>query len=155
MDTWYASGTEVVFACGGSIWESAAESAVKYNGKVIGVDTDQSPVINSRYGDGLTVTSATKGLGPTTVDALTDILVNGNWSDYAGKIETLGLISEDPYANYVQIAPTTQFEEGKFSEADYAELVAAILNGTVTVSSDISAEPATQTMNVSWLGTLQ
>ena len=155
MDTWYASGTEVVFACGGSIWESAAESAVKYNGKVIGVDTDQSFVIDGRYGEGLTVTSATKGLGPTTVDALTDILVNGKWSDYAGKIETLGLVSEIPSANYVQIAPTTQFEEGKFSETDYAALVSAILNGSVQVSNDISAEPATRTLNVSWLGTIQ
>ena len=155
MDTWYAGGTQVVFACGGSIWDSAAESAGKYNGKVIGVDTDQAPVIDSLYGEGLTVTSATKGLGPTTIDALTDILVNGNWVNYAGKVETLGLISEIPSANYVQLAPSTQFEEGKFSEADYAALVASILNGTVQVSNDISAEPATQTLNVSWLGTLQ
>lgn len=94
-------------------------------------------------------------MGPTTIDALTDILVNGNWSDYAGEIETPGLISEDPNANYVQLAPSTYFEEGKFSEADYAELVAAILNGTIQASNDISSEPTTQTLNVSWLGTIQ
>ncbi|MBR5896950.1 MAG: BMP family ABC transporter substrate-binding protein, partial [Lachnospiraceae bacterium] len=29
MDTWYANGTEVVFACGGGIWTSAGDAAVK------------------------------------------------------------------------------------------------------------------------------
>ena len=29
MDTWYADGTEVVFACGGGIYTSAAEAAKK------------------------------------------------------------------------------------------------------------------------------
>ena len=42
MDTWYQGGTEIVFACGGGIWSSAAEAAKKVGGKVIGVDTDQS-----------------------------------------------------------------------------------------------------------------
>ena len=31
MDTWYADGTEVVFACGGGIYTSAAEAAKKVN----------------------------------------------------------------------------------------------------------------------------
>ena len=58
MDTWYQNGTEIVFACGGGIYTSAGEAAVKKNGKLIGVDTDQKPVIDKKYGDGLTVTSA-------------------------------------------------------------------------------------------------
>ena len=65
MDTWYQDGTEVVFACGGGIYTSAAEAAAKVGAKVIGVDTDQSAVINGAYGEGLTVTSAMKGLAPT------------------------------------------------------------------------------------------
>ncbi|MBR1623043.1 MAG: BMP family ABC transporter substrate-binding protein, partial [Pseudobutyrivibrio sp.] len=40
MDTWYSQGTEVVFACGGGIYTSACEAAVKVDGKVIGVDSD-------------------------------------------------------------------------------------------------------------------
>ena len=40
MDTWYAGGTEIVFACGGGIYASAAEAAAKVEGaKVIGVDS--------------------------------------------------------------------------------------------------------------------
>ena len=142
MDTWYAGGTQAVFACGGSIWSSAAESAKKFGGKIIGVDTDQAALIDAAYGEGITVTSAMKGLSPTTINILTEIVVNGNWANYAGKVETLGLFSETPADNYVQLAPSTQFGEG-FTAEDYAVLVKAMLEGTVTVSNDISAMPAT------------
>ena len=42
MEGWYAGGTEIVFACGGGIYTSAAEAAAKVGGKMIGVDSDQS-----------------------------------------------------------------------------------------------------------------
>ena len=155
MDTWYADGTEVVFACGGGIWASAAEAAKKTGGKVIGVDTDQSPVIDGQYGEGITVTSAMKGLYPTTVDTLTDVVINGKWADYAGKVDTLGLVSADPAANYVQLAGTTHFEDGKFSAEDYANLVKDMFEGKVTVSNDITTEPATTNVTVAWLGNLK
>ena len=158
MDTWYQAGTEVVFACGGGIFTSAAEAATKegVNGKVIGVDTDQSANINGSYGEGLTVTSAMKGLYPTTVDTLTDIILNGNWANYAGNISTLGLVSgTDVEANYVQLPlATTQWGEG-FSQDDYKALVAAMFDGTVKVSNDISAEPAVSNIKVEWLGNLK
>ena len=155
MDTWYADGTEIVFACGGGIWASAAEAAKKTGGKVIGVDTDQSPVIDGQYGEGITITSAMKGLYPTTVDTLTDVVINGKWADYAGKVDTLGLVSADPAANYVQLASTTHFEDGKFSEEDYANLVKDMFEGKVTVSNGITAEPATTNVTVAWLGNLK
>ena len=156
MDTWYADGTEVVFACGGSIYTSAAEAAKKVNAKVIGVDVDQKGIIDGDYGEGMTVTSAMKGLYPTTINALTDIIINGKWADYAGKIETLGLVSgDDPAANYVQLAETTQFADGKFSKDDYAALVKGMFDGTITVSKDTSVEPAVTNVNVSWLGNLK
>ena len=155
MDTWYADGTEIVFACGGGIWASAAEAAKKTGGKVIGVDTDQSPVIDGQYGEGITVTSAMKGLYPTTVDTLTDVVINGKWADYAGKVDTLGLVSADPAANYVQLAGTTHFEDGKFSAEDYANLVKDMFEGKVTVSNDITTEPATTNVTVAWLGNLK
>ena len=59
MDNWYQTlGVEVVFACGGGIYSSAAEAAAKVGGKVIGVDVDQAAIIDGGYGDGMTVTSA-------------------------------------------------------------------------------------------------
>ncbi len=158
MDTWYADGTEVVFACGGGIYTSAAEAATKegVNGKVIGVDTDQSANINGSYGDGLTVTSAMKGLYPTTYDTLTDVLVNGNWDNYAGKIATLGLVSgTDPELNYVQLPmDTTQWGDG-FTQDDYKALVADMYAGTIEVSNDISAMPTVEKITVEDLGNLK
>ena len=149
MDTWYGEkGVEIVFACGGGIWSSAAEAAAKVGGKVIGVDVDQKAIIDGTYGEGMTVTSAMKGLYPTTVDTLTDVVLNGNWATYGGKIATLGLVSADPEVNYVQIPMgSTQFAEG-FTAEDYKALVAGMFDGTITVSNDISAMPAvTYTVN--------
>ena len=157
MDTWYADGTEIVFACGGGIYTSAAEAAKKVGGKVIGVDVDQAAIIDAAYGEGMTVTSAMKGLAPATIDALVDIVVNGKWADYAGKIDTLGLISgDDASLNYVGIpVATTLFEEGKFTAEDYAALVKAMFEGTLVVSNDIVNEPAVTNTNVSYLGNLK
>ena len=156
MDTWYGAGTEVVFACGGGIFTSASEAAVKVGGKVIGVDTDQSAVINGSYGDGLTVTSAMKGLYPTTVDTLTDVIVNGNWANYAGKISTLGLVSgTDPELNYVQLPMDTTQWSDTFTQDDYKALVASMFDGTVKVSNDVTAEPAVTTISVEYLGNLK
>ena len=141
MDTWYANGTEVVFACGGGIYTSAVDAAKKANGKVIGVDVDQAGVIANYAGvDGLTVTSAMKGLYPATYDTLNDIINNGNWANYVGKIATLGLVSaDDPEANYVQIpmGEGTQWSDS-FTQDDYKAMVADMYNGVITVSNDIS-----------------
>ena len=151
MDTWYQGGTEVVFACGGGIFTSAVDAAKKVDGaKVIGVDVDQAGVIaNYAAGEGadqatidgykaLTVTSAMKGLYPATFDTLTDVVMNGNWDKYKGKIETLGLVSaDDPTLNYVQIPmESTQWKDGAFTQDDYKAMVKAMFDGTVTVSND-------------------
>ena len=157
MDTWYAGGTEVVFACGGGIYTSAVDAAKKVEGaKVIGVDVDQAGVIaNYAAGEGadaatvegykaLTVTSAMKGLYPATYDTLTDVIVNGNWEKYSAKIDTLGLVSaDDPTANYVQIPmESTQWADGAFTQDDYKALVKAMFDGTLTVSNDTTKAPA-------------
>ena len=141
MDTWYANGTEVVFACGGGVYTSAVDAAKKVNAKVIGVDVDQAGVIANYAGvDGMTVTSAMKGLYPATYDTLNDVIINGNWANYAGKIATLGLVSaDDPTLNYVQIPmESTQWADGAFTQDDYKAMVAAMFNGELTVSNDTS-----------------
>ena len=151
MDTWYNGGTEVVFACGGGIYTSAVDAAKKVNGaKVIGVDVDQAGVI-AKYAAGegadqatidgfkaLTVTSAMKGLYPATFDTLTDVIVKGNWDNYKGKIQNLGLVSgDDPTLNYVQIPmESTQWKDGAFTQNDYKAMVKDMFDGKITVSND-------------------
>ena len=140
MDTWYADGTQVVFACGGGIFTSAGEAAAKVGGKVIGVDVDQAAKIDGDYGAGTTVTSAMKGLA-ATVDTMLQVVVDGKFSEYGGKIDTLGLISDVPEENYVQLAGSTQFADG-FTADDYADLVIAMHSGAITVSNDITKNAA-------------
>ena len=151
MDTWYAAGTEVVFACGGGIYSSAAEAAVKVGAKVIGVDTDQAPVIDGTYGEGLTVTSAMKGLA-ATVNAELQAIVDGSFE--GGKVDNLGLVSDVPTENFVQIAGSTQYNDN-FTEADYAALVAAMNAGEVVVSNDITVEPTVTAIAVDYQGNIK
>jgi len=145
MDTWYSTkNVEIVFSCGGGIWSSAAEAAAKVGGKIIGVDVDQAAIIDPVYGEGMTVTSAMKGLGPTVKNTLADVIENDNWQSYGGKIANLGLISEDPTENYVQLPMDSTHWTDSFTQEDYKALVAAMFNGTITVSSDITQMPETQ-----------
>ena len=144
MDNWYQTlGVEVVFACGGGIYSSAAEAAAKVDGKVIGVDVDQAGIIDGGYGEGMTVTSAMKGLAPTVEHMLTEVAA-GNFSNYGGKIETLGLVSgDDPEANYVQIPMESTQWSDSFTQDEYKALVKDMFDGKITVSNDISAMPST------------
>lgn len=141
MDTWYGTkGVEVVFACGGEIYTSVAEAAARYDGKVIGVDSDQQPIIDGKYGQGMTVTSAMKDLTGTVNSVLTGIR-DGRWDDYAGKIENLGIVSENPEENYVQLPiRSTQWSDA-FTEDDYHALIKAMYSGAITVSGDTTAMP--------------
>lgn len=63
--SWYQSGTEVIFGCGGAVGNSVMAAAAQANGKVIGVDIDQS-------GESETViTSAMKGIRTSVYDIIT------------------------------------------------------------------------------------
>ena len=154
MDTLYANGLEICFAAGGSIYDSACEAAARVGGKIIGVDVDQAAGIDSVYGEGMTVSSAMKGLAATVTTALTDLIVNDKWAAYGGKIASLGIISDDPDENYVQIAPSTQYEDGKFTEADYLDLVAKIHAGQIEISDAIDAAPEAA-IEVNYLGNIK
>jgi len=153
MDTWSGAGTECVFACGGGIYSSAAEAAAKTGGKVIGVDVDQQGIIDGQYGDGMTVTSAMKGLAPT-VNTLLRAIKAGEWDDYAGQIQNLGLVSENPAENYVQLPESTQFGDG-FTADDYNKLVKELYDGTRTVSNDTEKLPATKVVKVDDQGAIK
>ena len=155
MDTWYQGGTEVVFACGGGIFTSAGEAAAKVGGKVIGVDVDQAATIDGMFEKGMTVTSAMKGL-QATVQTLLSAIRDGQWDSYAGKIQNLGLVSADDMSlNYVGLADSTIWNEG-FSEADYKQLVADMVNGKITVSNDSSAEqPSATTAKINFQGNIK
>lgn len=157
MDTWYSNGTQVVFASGGGIYTSAAEAAVKAGGKVIGVDVDQAPTIDSAYAEGLTVTSAMKGLYQSTFDTLKTIILEGKWDTLVGKVANLGIVSENSEENYVGLpTETTQFSNS-FNLDDYKALVAKLFSGEITVDSSADSEvlPEVEAITVNNLGNLK
>jgi hypothetical protein len=142
MDGWYQQrGVEVVFACGGGIWTSACEAAAKTNGKVIGVDVDQTALIN-KYGEGMCVTSAMKGLGATVKASLKSIADGKFGDEYAGKVSSLGLVSgTDLEANFVEL-PVATWAMKNFTVNQYKSLVKDVFSGKIAISNDIANVPA-------------
>ena len=139
MEGWYSNGTQVVFACGGGIYTSAAEAAAKVGGKVIGVDVDQAAIIDGAYGEGMTVTSAMKGLTEAVNTALADIDA-GSWGDIAGSNGNFGLEDGD-YIGLPTDADSWNFES--FTTDEYEEVKGKIKSGEITVdnSSDDATKP--------------
>ena len=131
MEGWYQAGTEVVFACGGGIYTSALEAAEKNNGKVIGVDVDQS------YVSELIITSAMKQLKNVTMTVL-DALNTGNWATYGAKVSNFSLAEGE----YVGL-PTaeTSWRLNTFTVAEYETVKTAVKDGTIAVSNNTEALP--------------
>ena len=135
MDSWYADGTQVVFACGGGILYSCIAAADEGNGKIIGVDTDQG-YISDRI-----VTSAYKKL-PVSVQNLLDRLDanGGKWpADIAGVNVHLG-INEGAVGLPTEAA---SWRFAKFTVDEYNTVYDAIKAGTITISNDIATAPTT------------
>lgn len=80
--TMYQEGTQVIFACGGSVGKSVMSAAKEASAKVIGVDVDQ------RYDSDTVITSAMKGLGASVQQVLKAIYKDNAWDTYAGKTTT-------------------------------------------------------------------
>ena len=146
MESWYQGGTEVVFACGGGIYTSAVEAAVKYDGKVIGVDVDQRYVGDKGVADGAYsynpfLTSAMKGLGVAVTDAIEHV-AGGTWDTIGGTNGNYGLEEGD----YVGL-PTaeTSWCFTTFTQDEYTALLEKIRSGEITVdnSSDAATTPTT------------
>ena len=132
MEGWYQAGTEVVFACGGGIYTSALEAAEKNNGKVIGVDVDQS------YVSELIVTSAMKQLKNVTMTVL-DALHTGNFATYGGKVSNFSL-SEGEYVGLPTAAESWRL--AKFTVEEYETVKNAVKDGTIAVDNNTEALPA-------------
>ena len=142
MDGWYADGTQVVFACGGGIYSSAVDAASANNGKVIGVDVDQS-------GDSeLIITSATKGLSNSVQLALTDCQGNSwKWSEtYGGKETKLGAAE-----NAVDL-PMATSRFTTFTQEQYDTLFKGLVDGSLVVDNNSEADKhfATTTITVDY-----
>lgn len=138
MDNWYVGGTEVVFACGGGIYLSCQSAAEANDGKMIGVDVDQSNVSDR------IITSAMKALSNSVVKALTDASANGwTWpQNYAGVCQYLGAAD-----NCVGLPmETSQFTT--FTQEQYDALFNAMADGSLVVDNNSNPDVKPVTTNV-------
>ncbi len=131
---WYQAGTEVIFACGGSMFQSVSAAAAAEEKNVVGVDVDQS------FQSETVITSAMKGLADATSWALAKHY-EGKWSEIGGVSTALG--AKD---NAVGL-PTATWSLKNWSVKDYEALFADIVAGKVTISDELVLSPAS-TANV-------
>ena len=119
---WYENGTEIIFACGGSMFASIVAAASANDASVIGVDVDQS------YESDTVVTSALKGLVSATEWAI-DKFYSDSWAEVGDVATTLG-------ANNDAVGlPTETWSLTKFTVEEYEALLASIKDGTVAIDN--------------------
>ncbi len=120
---WYETGTEIVFACGGSMFASISAAASANDGFVVGVDVDQSTKSET------VVTSAMKGLASATEWAIAKVY-DGTFAEIGGKATSLGVAE-----NAVGL-PTATWSLESFTVAEYEQLFNDVLSGNVTVDGN-------------------
>ena len=126
---WYQAGTEVIFCCGGSMFQSVVAAASAEEAKVVGVDVDQS-----FEAPNVVITSAMKGLADATVWALTKHY-EGKWSEIGGVPTALG--AKD---NAVGL-PTATWSLKNWTVDAYNAMFADIVSGKITVDATLVLAP--------------
>ena len=139
---WYTNGTEVIFACGGSMFQSIAAAASAEDCAVIGVDVDQS------FESPTVITSAMKGIGEAAQQALKAAESEDSWNAFIGDGNTS--ITLGAAEGAVGLPTATWSLEG-WTVADYEAKLADIVSGKVVVDNADVPEPASTanvTMNI-------
>ena len=119
--SWYKAGTEVIFGCGGSVGNSVMSAAEASNGKVIGVDVDQSSESDT------VITSAMKMLSNSVYDAITSAY-DGSFP--GGKTTTFDITNDG-----VGIAMDTA-KFNNFTQEDYQAIYDKLVAGDITIDND-------------------
>ena len=125
---WYTNGTEIIFSCGGSIFDSITAAASANSAKVIGVDVDQS------YDSKTVVTSALKGIGAAAEWACGKAF-DGTWSQIGGNAVSLGA------AEGATGLPTDTWSLKNYSVAEYEAQLKAVVDGTLKIDNTVIAAP--------------
>ena len=140
---WYNNGTEVIFACGGSMFQSIVAAAAAEDAAVIGVDVDQS-----FDAPNIVITSAMKGIGEAAQQALKAAESEDSWNAFIGDGNTS--ITLGAAEGAVGLPTATWSLEG-WTVADYEAKLADIVSGKVVVDNADVPEPASTanvTMNI-------
>ena len=129
---WYENGTEVIFSCGGSMFASVAAAAAANDGKVIGVDVDQS------FESDTVITSALKGIGEAAYLALT-AAYDGTWAEnYGNQCVTMGA------AQGAVGLPVDTWSLENWSVEEYEDMFQKIVSGEIAIDNDFSNLASTE-----------
>ncbi|MCL2663717.1 MAG: BMP family ABC transporter substrate-binding protein [Oscillospiraceae bacterium] len=123
--SWYAGGTEVIFAAAGGAGFSVITAAEDANTWVVGVDVDQSGA-SPRV-----ITSAMKALAVSVNDMLTEF-VGGTFRGGSDLVY-------DAAVNGVAL-PMSSSRFSNFTEAQYNAIYAQLANGSIVVSTTLPPE---------------
>ena len=132
---WYENGTEVIFACGGNMFQSVAAAAAANDGAVVGVDVDQSLQSDT------VITSAMKGLSASVQWACGKVY-DGSFDEIGGTFVTLG--AKD---NAVGL-PTASWSLTKWTVDDYNAMLAKMADGSLVVDNDYSKLDSTDSLTL-------
>ena len=132
---WYTNGTECIFACGGSMFASVAAAAAANDGKVVGVDVDQS------FESDTVITSAMKGLAASVQWACAKVY-DGSFAAIGGTCATLG--AKD---NAVGL-PTATWSLTKWSVDEYNAMLKDMADGKLVVDNDYSKLASTDSLTL-------
>lgn len=132
---WYQAGTEIIFACGGSLYQSVLSSAEACDGMMIGVDVDQSD-ISKRF-----LTSAMKGIDSSIIIALDDFFASGKkWPpELAGNAASYG--AREKCINLPVQSNAWRFQTATMDE--YLKILARLKSGDIQISVDADTPPET------------
>ncbi len=120
---WYETGTEIVFACGGSMFSSIVAAASANDAFVVGVDVDQS------FESETVVTSALKGISEATSQAIAAHF-DGTWAEKWGNNQVVLGAAQNAVG-----MPTETWTMTGFTVEQYNEMFAAMANGTMVVDA--------------------
>lgn len=138
---WYAEGTEVIFACGGHLYESVCMAAEQEECWMIGVDVDQS-----KFSDRI-LTSAIKNTSNAVIISLDDFYAAGmRWpADLAGQESIYGI--EDNCTGIPLYNTEWRFQNVTMD--DLYKVFKRIKAGEIVISDDITVLPqVSYTVNV-------
>lgn len=130
---WYENGTEVIFSCGGSIFDSIAAAASANDAAVIGVDVDQS------FASDTVITSALKGIGEAAQMALT-AAYDGTFVEKFGGDNCANLGAAEGAVGL----PTATWSLENWSVEEYNDMFAKIVDGTITIDADFNKLASTE-----------
>ena len=119
INGWYNNGTEIVFACGGSMFNSITAAASANDGVVVGVDVDQSSQSET------VVTSAMKGLSSAVQWAVAKVY-DDTFSEIGDKSTSLG--AKDDAVGL----PTATWKMETYTVEEYEAQLADMASGKLT-----------------------